>query len=94
MKFELINVEITESDDRANYTCGSIEATIKTPMGELPILEWVNTDGSIERTDSHLHVNQKNDIESLFPVDEDGMSLTPWNKIYDSLQAEANKQTA
>lgn len=93
-EFTITVIDIEDIDDRANNECGSITATLTTERGSVDLFEWHNG-GEIERTDSHIWTNQKDAVRDLFRQESDikGLSdLTPWEEIYDSLQAELDKR--
>lgn len=92
--FTVTVIDMQDEDDRANNECGSVTATLTTPRGSVELFEW-QKDGEVERTDSNIWINQKEEVRDLFRQGPDigGLSdLTPWGEIYDSLQAEIDKK--
>jgi hypothetical protein len=84
--FELFDVEL---DDIEGNAC--VKATIKTELGEDSILEWVNSDGTVERIDSHIKIN--NDVKSLFSLEGKPSFMPtddyiPFIAIFDALDNE------
>jgi hypothetical protein len=62
-KFEITNVEIHNDYD------GNGPA-ISAEVNGTQFLEWICKGNKVERTDSHIRINQTDDIKKIFNVEE------------------------
>jgi hypothetical protein len=72
-KIETIKTNVIENTDCVIFK-------LKTEKGEDQFLVWINEDGKVERTDSHISCNELDKLQQLFDEDID------FEEIYDELQ--------
>lgn len=83
--FSLRDVELEEIEGAP-----AIRATIVTEQGDLEVVEWLDENGKVERTDSNIKLNAVSDLAKLFPCERPGLApvadYLPLAAIFDALQ--------
>lgn len=82
---KISNIELTDIELPGGIDAPAITFTIETSVGVDSFLEWINKDGTVEKTDSHLKTNELDKLHAL------GLRISDTKEIFDMLDEELDK---